>query len=91
MNLRDFHVTEIISEERGKIWRLLGLSESELAKEQLSNEDSPEGKLRLEWLLSDGVKQTYKYWDDGGEFTGETLFNLTRGHKPYYVGYIGQH
>lgn len=32
MNLVDFHVTEIISEERDKIWKLFGMSEKELKK-----------------------------------------------------------
>lgn len=42
-------------------------------------------------MLSDGLKQRYKYWDDGGEFVGEDIFNLTRGDVPYFVGYVGQH
>lgn len=45
----------------------------------------------IEHLLSDGLKQRYKYWDDGGEFVGEEVFNLTRGDVPYFVGYVGQH
>ena len=32
MNLIDFHVTEIISEERNKVWKLYGMSEKELEK-----------------------------------------------------------
>ena len=39
----------------------------------------------------DGIKQKYKYWDDGGEFVGENVFNITRGDEPYFVGYVGQH
>lgn len=34
MNLVDFHVTEIISKERDKVWRLFGMSEKELEKEK---------------------------------------------------------
>ena len=34
MNLIDFHVTEIISEERNKVWKLYGMSEHELEKEK---------------------------------------------------------
>ena len=34
MNLIDFHVTEIISEERDKVWKLYGMSEKELEKEK---------------------------------------------------------
>ena len=62
------------------------MSEKELEKEK-EDEDSK----WIEHLLSDGLKQKYKYWDDGGEFFGENIFNLTRGDKPYFVGYVGQH
>lgn len=86
MNLIDFHVTEIISEERDKVWKLYGMPEKELAKEKEDSDDR-----WIEHLLSDGLKQKYKYWDDGGEFIGENVFNLTRGDKPYFVGYVGQH
>ena len=86
MNLIDFHVIEIISEERDKVWKLYGMSEKELEKEK-EDEDSN----WVKHLLSDGLKQKYKYWDDGGEFIGENVFNLTRGDKPYFVGYVGQH
>lgn len=34
MNLIDFHVTEIISEERDKVWKLYGMSKKELEKEK---------------------------------------------------------
>lgn len=86
MNLIDFHVTEIISEERDKVWKLYGMSEMELEKEK---EDDNDGWI--EYLLSDGLKQKHKYCDDGGEFVGENVFNLTRGDEPYYEGYVGQH
>ena len=62
------------------------MSEKELEKEK-EDEDSN----WVKHLLSDGLKQKYKYWDDWGEFVGENVFNLTRGDKPYYVGYVGQH
>lgn len=91
MNLVNFHVTEIISEKRDKVWKLYGMSESKLEKEKNTVEDA---KLHERWinhLLSDGLKQRYKYWDDGGEFVGEEVFNLTRGDKPYFAGYVGQH
>ena len=77
---------EIISEERDKVWKLYGMSEKELEKEK-EDEDSK----WVEHLLSDGLKQKYKYWDDGGEFVGENVFNITRGDEPYFVGYVGQH
>lgn len=67
------------------------MSESELEKEKNTVEDT---KLHDRWinhLLSDGLKQRYKYYDDGGVFVGEEVFNLTRGDKPYFVGYVGQY
>lgn len=67
------------------------MSESELEKEKNTVEDT---KLHDRWinhLLSDGLKQRYKYYDDGGEFVGEEVFNLTRGDKTYFAGYVGQH
>lgn len=87
MNLVDFHVTEIIGEERDKIWKLFGMSEKELEKEK----EDKNKQWWIEFLLSDGLKQRFNYWDDGGEFVGEEIFNLTRGDVPYFVGYVGQH
>ena len=87
MNLVDFHVAEIISEEGDKVWKLFGMSENELEKEKA--EKNKQGWI--EFLLSDGLKQRFNYWDDGGEFVGEEIFNLTRGDVPYFVGYVGQH
>lgn len=87
MNLVDFHVTEILSEERDKVWKLFGMSEKELEKEKAEKNK----QWWIEFLLSDGLKQRFKYWDDGGEFVGEEIFNLTRGDVPYFVGYVGQH
>ncbi len=85
INLIDFHVTEIISEERDKVWKLYGMSKSELEKEKNNIDDPKLGGRWIKHLLSDGLKQNYKYLDDGGEFVGEEVFNLTRGDKPYYV------
>lgn len=87
MNLIDFHVTEIISEEKDKVWKLFGMSEKELEKEK----EDKNKQWWIEFLLSDGLKQRFNYWDDGGEFVGEEIFNLTRGDVPYFVGYVGQH
>ena len=47
MNLIDFHVIEIISEERDKVWKLYGMSERELEKEK---ED--EVKARITQMLT---------------------------------------
>ena len=87
MNLIDFHVTEIISEERDKVWKLFEMSEKELEKEKADKNK----QWWIEFLLSDGLKQRFNYWDDGGEIVGEEIFNLTRGDVPYFVGYVGQH
>lgn len=87
----DFHVTEIISEEKDKVWKLCGMSEKELEKEKAEANNTLFEQGWIEHLLSDGLKQKYKYWDDGGEFVGEEIFNLARGDVPYFVGYVGQH
>lgn len=91
VNLIDFHIIEIISEKKDKIWKLYGMSEKELEKEKAEAKNTLFEQGWIEHLLSDGLKQKYKYWDDGGEFVGENIFNLTRGDKPYFVGYVGQH
>lgn len=85
INLVDFHVTEIVSEKRDKIWKLFGMSEKELEKEKEEAKKTLFEQGWIEHLLSDGLKQVYKYWDDGGEFVGENIFNLTRGDVPYFV------
>lgn len=87
----DFHVTEIITEKRDKIWKLYGMSEKELEKEKAEANNTLFEQGWIEHLLSDGLKQRYEYWDDGGEFVGEEIFNLSRGDVPYFVGYVGQH
>lgn len=84
-------MTEIISEERDKVWKLYGISEFELEKEIKGAKKTLFEEGWIDHLMSDGLKQKYKYWDDGGEFVGEEVFNLTRGDKPYFVGYVGQH
>lgn len=82
MNLIDFHVTEIISETTGKVYELFGMSKEEV--------DSEPNQPWREYLLSDGMKQKYRYWDDGGNNEGERVFSLL-SQKPYFVGYVGQH
>jgi len=81
MNLIDFHVTKIISEEYGKMYELFNMT-----RESVDNED---GEKWRKFLLSDGIKQTYEYWDDGGYATSNAIFEL--GKPLYFVGYIGQH
>lgn len=63
------------------------MSEKELEKEKAEKNE----QWWIEFLLSDGLRQRFNYWDDGGEFIGEEIFNLTRGDTPYFVGYVGQH
>lgn len=87
MNLIDFHVTEIISEEFGKVYELYSMTEEQALIESKDNE---------QWrkvLFSDGIKQKYKYWDDGGENIDEKVFvqGKLKTEEKYCVGYIGQH
>ena len=91
MKLIDSYVTAIISEENDKIWKLFGMSEKELEKEKTEAKNTLFEQGWIEHLLSDGLKQKYKYRDDGGEFVGEKIFNMTSGDVPYFVGYVGQH
>lgn len=83
MNLIDFHVTKIMSEDCGAIYKLYNMTESQV------NEETDE--WWKEFLLSNGVKQTYEYIDDGGTAIKSEVFNLDQGRKPYYIGYVGQH
>jgi hypothetical protein len=84
MNLIDFHVTEIIKEEYDKMYKLYDMTEQKL---ELEKED----ELWYNFLLGDGVKQTYRYCDEGGYYINTVCFNLSEGQKPYYVGFVGQH
>lgn len=82
MNLIDFHVTKILEEKRDKVYKLYGMTEIQARNE--------EDECWVAYLLGDGVKQTYEYWDDGGTRIETVILNLQYD-KPYYVGYIGQH
>ena len=81
MNLINFHVTKIISEKRDKVYKLFGMTEPQVYKE------SPQSWR--EYLLSDGIKQTYEYWDDVGTNIDTKVFGLNE--ECYYVGYVGLH
>ena len=59
MNLIDFHVTEIISEERNKVWKLYGMSEKELEKEK-----------EVKKYLRSPKNYTYKSFDGKEEIYG---------------------
>lgn len=84
MNLIDFYVKEILEEKKDKVYKLYDMSEEALAYEE-------HDAWWHDFLLGDGVKQTYKYVDEGGEKTKTEVFNITKNQKPYYVGYVGQH
>lgn len=77
----NFAVTEIVSEERDKIYRLLGISE----------EDWKNRKDAEEYLSHDGLKQTYCFYDEHGERQATKIFDFTNGDVPYTVGYIGRY
>lgn len=83
MNVIDFHVTKIISEERDKIYSFYNMTEDQVY-------DEPEDWWR-DYLLSNGVKQTYEYLDEGGKYIDTTIFNTDKNEKPFKVGYVGQH
>ena len=87
MNLIDFHVTEIISEKFAKVYELYGMTMDQALAESINNE---------QWraiLLSDGILQKYKYYDDGGEYIDEKVFvqGKLKTEEKYYVGYVGAH
>lgn len=63
------------------------MTEEQLEKEKVDTS----AEFWIKHLMGDGLKQKYRYWDDGGESVKEKIFDLTRGDKPYFVGYIGQH
>lgn len=85
MNLIDFKVTEILSEEYGALWELLEMTDEEL-------ENARETSWHwYEYLLGHSVKQKFRYVDDGGFGEALEFFNLDYNQKPYYIGYIGLH
>ena len=83
MNLVDFWVTEIISETKGKMYELYGMSkeEAEVEKEEWWKEI----------LFCDGLKQEIVVEDMGGTYKETRFINLTKGEKPYKVGSKGKH
>lgn len=83
MNLIDFNVTKIIGEEKDIVYKLYDYSE-----EYVKSQEDDDWK---KYLLGNGIKQTFLYYDDGGERTGTRVFNTDFGQTPYYVGYVGQH
>ena len=82
MNLVDFCVKEIISETKGKMYELYGIT-----KEEAKNEED----WWKEILFCDGLKQELIVEDMGGTYKEKRIINLTKGEKPYKVGYKGKH
>ena len=82
MNLVDFWVKEIISETKGKMYELYGIP-----KEEAENEED----WWKEILFCDGLKQEIVIEDMGGTYKETKFINLTKGEKPYKVGYKGSH
>ena len=82
MNLIDFWVTEIVSETKGKMYELY-----EMSKEEAENEED----WWKEILFCDALKQEIIVEDMGGTYKETRFINLTRGEKPYKVGYKGSH
>ena len=86
MNLIDFTVTKILNEESGVLHKLYNVSGNRL--KEIKNKGD---EVTFNFLMSQGIKQTYKYNDMGGDGVTTRVFNLTAGEKPYYVGYKGVH
>ena len=82
MNLVDFWVKEIISETKGKMYELYGMT-----KEEAENEEG----WRQEILFCDALKQEIVIEYMGGTYKKTRFINLTKGEKPYKVGYKGKH
>ena len=82
MNLIDFWVKEIISETKGKMYELYGIT-----KEEAENKKG----WWKETLFCDALKQEIIIEDMGGTYKETRFINLTKGEKPYKVGYKGKH
>lgn len=83
MNLIDFIVRNIISEEKGFMYEFNDMTKKEVEKE---NED-----YWREYLLSYGLKQVIEVEDMGGKSVKTKYINLDKGQKPYKVGDKGLH
>lgn len=83
MNLIDFIVRRIISEEKGFMYEFNNMTKEEVEKE---NED-----YWREYLLSYGLKQVIEVEDMGGKSVEIEYINLDKGQKPYKVGDKGLH
>lgn len=85
MNLIEFVVKEIITEEYDKLYKLYGMTQSELQEEKYKD---------IDWyntLLHNGCKQKYSYVDIGGEGSRYAFFDLDKKEIPYKIGDIDTH
>lgn len=83
MNLIDFVVRNIISEEEGFMYEF-----NNMTKEEAKNEKED---FWREYLLSKGIKQVIEIEDMGGKQIKTEYINLDKGEKPYKIGDKGLH
>lgn len=91
MNLIDFKVTKILSEEYAPMYQLFGMTEDEVKTQALSDMREDGDLFSSLRLFANGCKQTYEYCDVGGTHIDTVYFNIDQGDKPFCVGDIGQH
>ena len=84
MNLIDFWVTKIISEEYGKMYKLMNI-DLEKEKKEIDKEDDNDDEW-IEYLQDDGIKQVIEVKDMGGKQIKTVYKNLSIGEKPYKIG-----
>ena len=84
MNLIDFWVTKIISEEYGKMYKLMNI-DLEKEKQEIDKEDGNDDEW-IEYLQDDGIKQVIEVKDMGGKRIETVYKNLSIGEKPYKIG-----
>lgn len=83
MNLIDFVVNKIISEEKGYMYQF-----NNLTKKEAENEKE---EFWRKYLLSYGMKQVIEIEDMGGKQIKTKYINLDKGEKPYKSGDKGLH
>ena len=83
MNLVDFVVTKIISEEKDYMYEFYNMTREEAENEK---ED-----FWRKYLLSYGMKQVIEVKDIGGKQIKTKYINSQEGEKPYKVGDRGVH
>lgn len=83
MNLIDFVVTKIVSEEEGFMYEFESLTKEEAEQEK--------EEFWKEFLLSRGLRQVIEVEDMGGKQVRTEYINLSKNEKPYKVGDKGVH